>query len=119
MWNGSITNSTTNAGIDLSTAVISCEVDFWMATLVGTSITNFEQQAGSIKRDLAVDVDADQTANPGVFTLTIPSDLWTDEIPIDVNQLPMVVGYLKIVRGTETRVTRFVMAIRRGKATDG
>ena len=118
-WNGAITNASTNAGIDLSSATITCEVDFWMATLSGTTVTAFAQVDASLKRALTVTIDADQSANPGDFILAIPSDLWTEEISLDARELPMAVAYLKIVRGTETRVTRFVIAFRRGEATDG
>lgn len=118
LWQNKIKDSA-GVGIDLSSATITVEVDFWMTTLVGTSITTFEQVAGSSKRSLTVTIDADQTANLGVWTLAVPSDLWTDSIPLDTTRLPLVVAYVTVTSGTETRTEVFAIAIRRGKATDG
>ena len=82
-------------------------------------VTLGELISGKSKRSLTVVVNNDQTNNPGVFTMLIPKDLWTDPIMADADEVPCFAGYTVMSRGNETRIATFIIALRRGFAEDG
>lgn len=105
--------------ISMTGGSITAECEFYMASVSGESISDFEKIAGSVTRALNIVLDADQAANPGRFSIVIPHDIYTAEIPLDATTLPIVLIYIEITLGTEQRVGRMLIAIRRGEATDG
>lgn len=117
-WIGTVKDAD-KVPIDLTGAQIEVETEFYLATVTGGSIDRFVPLAGSRKRVLAVQIEADQAATPGRFTLTVPHDLYTAEIPINTDELPVAVVYIKTKLKTEIRIRRMALAFRRGFATDG
>ena len=122
MWNGTVREDppvgsapgTLGDPISMTGGSITAECEFYMASVSGESISDFVKIAGSTTRTLNVILDADQVANPGRFSMVIPHDIYTAEIPLDATTLPVVLIYIKIAVGsTEMRVGRMLIAIRR------
>lgn len=118
LWEGRILDDSDHP-ISLAGAALDCEVEFMTAnvTVSATSatISRFEPIEGIPRRTLVVTVDPDQSANPGEFTVAIPDDLYTAEIPPNITtRVPIAVGYFRRVTGTEKRVVRFILVFRRG-----
>ena len=119
-WHG-IFEDAGDTPINLTGATVSCKVEFGTFKLI-VNRTGPTAAAGSFvvdttkdEVDLVVEKDPDQGANPGKFTVAIPANIYTDDIPPDItSDVPVAIGYLKYAKGTETRVARFLMAFRRG-----
>lgn len=111
--------------VSLAGSQLTCRVEFMTAEITVTrsrlaataSATNFKVMSTPPARSLMVEPAADQAADPGRFTMTIPADLYPGEIEPDADMLPIAVGYLKRVAGMETRLERFILAFRRGEPT--
>lgn len=113
-------------GIDLSSITLSCRAEFWMATIVVTTsrtdgdtatVTNFAELDPPVAdRSLNV-IKSDQSTHPGWFSIPIPPDIYTGDIAPDTDNLPVAVAYLKYDDGSDVRVTRFMLAFRRGITT--
>jgi len=120
-WQGAAKDADGNP-VSLVGSQLTCRVEFMTATIVvtttrlGTTIaaTNFQTLADPPPRQLVVVPAPDQGTDPGRFTMVIPADLYTGEIEPDTDTLPVAVGYIQRVVGTETRVGRFLLAWRRG-----
>lgn len=125
-WVGQV-NDEAGAGIDLSAATITCTMEFWSATIAVTTsrtagdtatVSSFsELDSAPADASLSVTKDADQSANPGRFTILIPSDIYTGDIEPNTDNLPVGIGMLKYEKGGEIRVLRFMLAFRRGVTT--
>ena len=118
LWQGLVEDSAGDP-VDLSSQTITASAEFYTASVSSGAISSLEKVSGKSKRDLTVTIDADQTSNPGKFTMLIPADLWSDEIDIDVDILPLAVIFMKRTAGQEVRISRTLIAFRRGEATDG
>ena len=124
-WTGRV-NDGEGMPVDLTGAAIAVRVEFATCSLtIGTPgrggpvsavVTNLELLSALPPKDLAV-VIADQ-ADPndhGRFLVTLPADLYSEEIAPDaLNEVPVAIGYVRWSRASEARVARFLLAFRRG-----
>ena len=128
-WQFQLEDSNMDA-ITLAGTTITIEGTWYLATLAVTgegegNITDgsMEKIAGKTKVSLTSNFtpDADQTSNPGRGVLRIPGDLWEDEIAVNADSIPLLLCYLNrsVSSGQEVRISRFGIAFRSGKATDG
>ena len=120
LWQGlAETDTDPPVAVNLTNQTITAEAEFYMAGVSGGAISSLEKIAGMSKQSLTVSIDADQTSNTGAFTVFIPENLYTAEIPPDASTLPLAVIYFKRTAGQEIRISRTVIGFRRGSATDG
>ena len=109
--------------IDISDWTVSIKVEFYNAKFTppsdtdraSGSITNFILLADTPVRDLTITLDSDQVNNPGRFTVLIPEDLYTGNIPLDTDDVVVGVAYLKLEFSMEKRTPLFFIVYRRGQ----
>ena len=118
-----VTDEATPQPQDLTGASFELVCEFYAAAITtGTgrnaalTISNLTPDDGRASKSLIVTVDPDQSANPGVFSVDLPADLYPGDMPkADLaNDVPCAICYLRKTQGGEIRTVRFLIVFRRG-----
>ena len=111
---------------DLAGNAIELVFEFYKARIVpatgrggGASIgvSDLRLDSSRIPVTIAGDVDADQSANPGIFRWTMPADVYVHPQPAadEVTDAAVAVAYIRRSIGTAALTARFLVVFRRGK----